>query len=135
MITYGGAGSRRSPTNLTLATPRFVSHPQEVTASLQSGDLILTLTFFPADKEKTNQQQVKLNFIADQNSEGAALCIDGFMNMHHEASWTAFLYVMAKDGTTRVGPYCQWSLNYGEFDIDISRAQKVEQLLKIMANH
>ena len=111
MITYGGAGSRRSPTNLTLATPRF------------------------ADKEKTNQQQVKLNFIADQNSEGAALCIDGFMNMHHEASWTAFLYVMAKDGTTRVGPYCQWSLNYGEFDIDISRAQKVEQLLKIMANH
>jgi hypothetical protein len=78
--------------------------------------------------------QLKLNFIAGRNSEGAALCIDGFMNMRPEASWTAFLYSMTRDGT-RDGPYCQWSLNYGEFEVDMTRVQKVEQLLKVMENH
>ncbi|KAL3769584.1 hypothetical protein ACHAWU_005536 [Discostella pseudostelligera] len=102
----------------------------EVSASLQNGDLILTLTF-PAEQ---TMNQLKLNFIAERNSEGAALCIDGFMNMRHEASWTAFLYSLTRDGT-RDGPYCQWSLNYGEFEEDMTRVQKVEQLLKVMENH
>ncbi len=100
---------------------------QEVTASMKDGDLILTLLF-------PGKSHFKMNFIAEQNSIGAALCIDGFMNMRHDASWTASLYSTMRDGS-RDGPYCQWSLNYGEFEDDMTRVQKVEQLLKIMANY
>ena len=100
---------------------------QEVTASMKDGDLILTLLF-------PGKSHFKMNFIAEQNSIGAALCIDGFMNMRHDASWTASLYSTMRDGS-RDGPYCQWSLNYGEFEGDMTRVQKVEQLLKIMANY
>ena len=124
--------SARSHTKLTSASffLDLLHRHQEVSASLQNGDLILTLTF-PAEQ---TMNQLKLNFIAGRNSEGAALCIDGFMNMRPEASWTAFLYSMTRDGT-RDGPYCQWSLNYGEFEVDMTRVQKVEQLLKVMENH
>jgi hypothetical protein len=104
--------------------------PQDVTSSLQNGDLILTLTF---PIETATEQQLKLNFIAELNSEGAALCIDGFMNMRPEASWTA--YLMSGEVSRGGRPYCQWSLNYGDFDVDMSRTQRVEQLLKAMANH
>lgn len=83
----------------------------------------------------TTSKQLKLNFVADQNSEGAALCVDGFMNMRPEASWTAYLWYPIELEGSRDGPYCQWSLNYGEYDVDMSRAQRVEQLLKIMTNH
>lgn len=83
----------------------------------------------------TTSKQLKLNFVADQNSEGAALCVDGFMNMRPEASWIAYLWYPIELEGSRDGPYCQWSLNYGEYDVDLSRVQRVEQLLKIMTNH
>lgn len=61
--------------------------------------------------------------------QGAALAIDGFMNMT-DASWSASLCSMTIE-STRAGPHCQWLLN-APFEEGLTRAQKVEQLLKIM---
>ncbi len=60
--------------------------------------------------------------------EGAALCIDGFMNMHPNAPWTSSLCSMTIEGT-RAGPHCQWSLNELE---GVLRVEKVKELLKVM---
>lgn len=101
----------------------------DVTAPIENGELILRLTF-PTD-------HLKLNFNAGaekNNMEGAALCIDGFMNMKPDASWTASLCSMTSEGT-RAGPHCQWSLNpdiSGVFEGGKTRVQKVEKLLKVM---
>lgn len=93
---------------------------QDVTAPIENGELLLRLSF---------PDQLKLNFVAEKNMQGAALAIDGFMNMT-DASWSASLCSMTIEGT-RAGPHCQWLLN-GPFDEGLTRAQKVEQLLKIM---
>lgn len=98
----------------------------DVTAPIENGELILRLAF------PTNQ--LKLNFDAQKNTEGAALCIDGFMNMRADASWTASMCSMTSEGT-RAGPHCQWSLNpnaSGAFEGGVTRVQKVRQLLKAM---
>eukprot|EP00581_Thalassiosira_minuscula_P013661 CAMPEP_0183727260 /NCGR_PEP_ID=MMETSP0737-20130205/25265_1 /TAXON_ID=385413 /ORGANISM="Thalassiosira miniscula, Strain CCMP1093" /LENGTH=247 /DNA_ID=CAMNT_0025958853 /DNA_START=100 /DNA_END=843 /DNA_ORIENTATION=- len=98
----------------------------DVTAPIENGEVILRLTF-PTDN-------LKLSFHAEKNTEGAALCIDGFMNMRADASWTASMCSMTSEGT-RAGPHCQWSLNpdaNGSFEEGMTRVQKVAQVLKAM---
>lgn len=95
-----------------------------VTAPIENEVLVLRLSF-PTD-------QLKLNFIAEKNMEGAALCIDGFMNMHPDSPWAASLYSTTNEGT-RGGPHCRWSMSADAFGAGgMTRVQKVEQLLKIM---
>merc|ERR1712192_26643 len=94
-----------------------------VTAPIENEVLVLRLSF-PTD-------QLKLNYSV-KNMEGAALCIDGFMNMHPDSSWMASLYSTTMEGT-RGGPHCRWSMSADAFGVGgMTRAQKVEQLLKIM---
>eukprot|EP00571_Detonula_confervacea_P011809 CAMPEP_0172299246 /NCGR_PEP_ID=MMETSP1058-20130122/1600_1 /TAXON_ID=83371 /ORGANISM="Detonula confervacea, Strain CCMP 353" /LENGTH=253 /DNA_ID=CAMNT_0013008629 /DNA_START=63 /DNA_END=827 /DNA_ORIENTATION=+ len=128
-----GLSTNRKPKLRNRPSPAYISfHTDDtsldVTAPIVNGDLIIRLTF-PTD-------HLKLNFNAEKNDmEGAALCIDGFMNMKPDASWTASLCSMTSEGT-RAGPHCQWSLNpsdiSGTIEGGTTRVQKVEKLLKVM---
>lgn len=75
--------------------------------------------------------QFKLNFVAEDNTEGAALCVEGFMNVNPLAPWSASLCSMTVEGT-RAGPHCQWSLNPETFEEQMTRVKKVEQLMKVL---
>lgn len=118
-----GPRNRISPAYISFHTDNT---SLDVTAPIEHGESILRLAF-PSDN-------LKLSFDAQTGTEAAAMCIDGFMNMKADASWTASMCSMTSEGT-RAGPHCQWSLNpsaSGTFKDDLSRVQKVEKLLKTM---
>lgn len=131
-MSASGSSKGRKPKGRNRPSPAYISiHTDDtsldVTAPVVDGELLLRLSF-PTD-------QLKLNFNAQDNMEGAALCIDGFMNMRADASWTASMCSMTIEGT-RAGPHCQWSMNpdqiSGEFEGGITRAQKVGKILKTL---
>lgn len=116
--------SRPTPAYLSIHTTET---KMDVTAPMENGDLIIRLSF------PTN---LKLNFNAEKNLEGAALCIDGFMNMSADASWVASLVSMTEENTL-AGPHCQWSLSPEDasgtsFLEGTTRVHKVQQLLKTL---
>merc|ERR1712032_96714 len=117
-------GNRPSPAYISIHSEDSVF--LDITAPIVDGELIFRLSF-PND-------QLKLNFNARMNIEGAALCIDGFMNLRADVSWKASMCSMTSEGT-RAGPHCQWSFNpdsSGNFEGGVTRAQKVEQILKTL---
>jgi hypothetical protein len=90
---------------------------------MENGVLLIRISF---------PDQFKLNFVAEDNIEGAALCVEGFMNLNPSlATWSASLCSMTAEGT-RAGPHCQWSLNPETFEEQMARVKKVEQLMKVL---
>jgi len=75
--------------------------------------------------------ELQLNFDAYKNSEGAAVSIDGWMNMVADASWTAEMYSMTSEGK-REGPHCRWPLGTESTEKGMARVNKIQQILKTM---
>ena len=87
-----------------------------VTAPVEKGELILHLAF--------PRNELNLKFNAENNLEGAAIVIDGFMNKH-VGSWCASLRkVGAAENLGTAGDFCQWQLQ------SESRRDEVKQILK-----
>ena len=87
-----------------------------VTAPIERGELILHLAF--------PRNELNLKFNAENNLEGAAVVIDGFMNKH-VGSWSASLRkVGAAENLGTAGDFCQWQLQ------SESRRGEVKQILK-----
>lgn len=117
---------RLSPAYISIHT---ADTNMDITAPIENGELIIRLSF------PTN---LKLNFSADKNLEGAALCIDGFMNMRPDDVWTASLFSISSENTPS-GPHCQWRLNpddtSGTFEGGMTRVQYVKMVLKTLVLH
>lgn len=72
------------------------------------------------------RNELNLKFNAE-NLEGAAVCIDGFMNTN-EGSWSASLRkISAAENLGTAGDYCRWKLCETE---SMPRMEKVKQILK-----
>ena len=92
-----------------------------VTAPIERGELILHLAF--------PRNELNLKFNGKTNLNGAACCIDGFMNTF-EGSWTASLRkVGAPENLGTAGDYCQWKLDETG---SLSRMEKVKQILNAL---
>lgn len=141
-LGYSPATAFSAPESASAAKPRKVARgryrPSPAYMSFHAGDTSLDVTA-PVENEvhllrlafPTN---LKLNFVAETNIEGAAMCIEGFMNKSDDAVWSASLYSMTSEGT-RSEPHCQWSLcpeASGSFEDGMMRVQKIQQLLKTL---
>lgn len=86
-----------------------------VTAPVERGELVLNLAF--------PRNELNLKFNAETNLEGAAVVIDGFMNIN-EGSWSAAMRkVGAAENLGTAGDFCRWQLE------SASRIDQVKQIL------